>query len=192
MIIRRTRTTSFPGGYDEETSSSGDSAFPGSARSASLVNDRQPAHSRRSGNGIFTLRPIIRNAKARHHAGDHALQPIAHGTYRKRRARRLAHGTAYRRGRRLMEDRLARLKRTENDFLERIADRELRVRQGSSGGAHSTATDPIRKRLLFLLADVRKSRQVVERQLAREDAITLESRNARRNDAVSSRDRVAS
>jgi hypothetical protein len=68
--------------------------------------------------------------------------------------------------RRELRDRLAELVRTEKDFLERIAARERRPRPGSGAGVPASPTDPLGKRLMFLLADVRKSREAVERQLA--------------------------
>lgn len=66
-----------------------------------------------------------------------------------------------------LRDRLAKLLRSERDFLERIAARVGQMGQGSGDGGFATLSDPVDKRLKFLLADVRKSRQAVERLLAR-------------------------
>ena len=66
----------------------------------------------------------------------------------------------------LLEARLAHLVRTENDYLERISARELRVGQRPHRSGRQTLSDPVRERLEFLLADVRKNREAVERRLA--------------------------
>jgi hypothetical protein len=68
--------------------------------------------------------------------------------------------------RRALQDRLAALHRSERDFLERMAARAGRSEQGSGDDGSALLTDPLSKRLKFLLADVRKSREAVERQLA--------------------------
>jgi len=66
----------------------------------------------------------------------------------------------------LLEARLAHLLRTENDYLERITARELRMRGRPHRNGRQTLTDPVRERLEFLLRDVRKDREAVELRLA--------------------------
>jgi len=66
----------------------------------------------------------------------------------------------------LLEARLAHLLRTENDYLERITARELRMRERPDRNRRRALTDPVRERLVFLLADVRKDRAAVELRLA--------------------------